>query len=287
MGNMTSVRKLLDEARDKLTPKDFKIFVDIKVAQDIGGNNALLYACNSSASNYILVNYLINEAGADPNTMNDYAINCLLIATKKAQLNILNLLLKNGVDIGFADKNGCNALHIASSAGYQDIVQDILIYWSKRQQQAKREGIDLNASGTCFDVNTGDKQNTTCLMKAAINGHYKIIELLLRFGASPSIENNKGENALTLACMQENFAICEKLIVAKGDVNHVDSLGRTPLLKAARHNSNSDILQLLLQHGADPTISDNNKNTPLHFAAIRGTKDVAIFLIKLGANPYA
>ena len=84
MGNMTSVRKLLDEAREKLAPKDFKMFVDIKVAQDIGGNNALLYACNSSASNYILVNYLINEAGADPNTMNDYAINCLLIATKKA-----------------------------------------------------------------------------------------------------------------------------------------------------------------------------------------------------------
>ena len=50
--------------------------------------------------------------------MNDHKINCLLIATKKAQLNILNLLLENGVDIGFVDRNGCNALHIASSAGY-------------------------------------------------------------------------------------------------------------------------------------------------------------------------
>ena len=79
-------------------------------------------------------------------------------------------------------------------------------------------------------------------MKAAINGHYKIIGLLLRFGASPRIENNKGENALTLACMQENFTICEKLIVANGDVNHIDPNGRTPLLKSARHNSNSDIL---------------------------------------------
>lgn len=124
-------------------------------------------------------------------------------------------------------------------------------------------------------------------MKAAINGHFRIIELLLRFGASPRSENNRGENALTLACMQENFGICEKLIVAGGDVNHVDKDGRTPLLKAARHNSNSDILQLLLKHEADPTISDNLKNTPLHFAAQRGTKDVAIFLIKLGANPYA
>lgn len=80
----------------------------------MGGNNALLYACNSSNSNFILVNYLINEAGANPDSMNDYKVNCLLIVTKKNQLNILDLLLNNGVDIGFSDKNGCNALHIAS-----------------------------------------------------------------------------------------------------------------------------------------------------------------------------
>lgn len=79
-------------------------------------------------------------------------------------------------------------------------------------------------------------------MKASINGHLKIIELLLRFGASPRKVNIRGENALTLACMQENYLICERLIIAKGDVNHVDTLSRTPLLKAARHNSNSEIL---------------------------------------------
>ena len=93
----------------------------------MGGNNALLYACNSSNSNFLLVDYLINEAGANPNTMNDYSVNCLLIATKKSQLNILDLLLRNGVDIGFVDRNGCNALHIAAAAGYQDIVEMVLL----------------------------------------------------------------------------------------------------------------------------------------------------------------
>ena len=104
----------------------------------MGGNNALLYACNSSNSNYMLVHYLKNEAGADPDAMNDYAINCLLIATKKSQLNILDLLLENGVDIGFVDRNGCNALHIASAAGYQDIVEMILLYWSKMKAKAAK-----------------------------------------------------------------------------------------------------------------------------------------------------
>lgn len=112
-------------------------------------------------------------------------------------------------------------------------------------------------------------------MKASINGHLKIVELLLRFGADPKITNARGETALTLACMQENFAICERLIVAKADVNHVDPQKRTPLLKAARHNSKQEILQLLLKHGANPDIADEDMNTPLHFAAIRGSKEVA------------
>ena len=102
----------------------------------MGGNNALLYACNSTSSNFVLVDFLINDAGANPNTMNDYAVNCLLIATKKSQLNILSLLLINGVDIGFVDRNGCNALNIASAAGYQDIVEMVLLYWSKQRVKA-------------------------------------------------------------------------------------------------------------------------------------------------------
>jgi len=44
---------------------------------------------------------------------------------------------------------------------------------------------------------------------------------------------------------------------------------------------------LLLKHGAKPDIADEEGNTPLHFAAIRGTKEVAKFLMNLGANPYA
>jgi ankyrin repeat protein len=58
-------------------------------------------------------------------------------------------------------------------------------------------------------------------------------------------------------------------------VNHVDPQKRTPLLKAARHNSKQEILQLLLKHGANPDIADEDMNTPLHFAAIRGSKEVA------------
>ena len=69
-----------------MSSEDFKFFVNIKVVYEMGGNNALLYACSSSSENRDIVDYLIIEAGADPDAMNDYNINLLLMATKKNQI---------------------------------------------------------------------------------------------------------------------------------------------------------------------------------------------------------
>ena len=92
---------------------------------------------------------------------------------------------------------------------------------------------------------------------------------------------------MTLAYMQENLQICERLIVAQADVNQLDNQGRTSLLKNAHSNTKADIIQLLLKHGVNADCADEKLNTPLNFAAMRGTKDVAVYLLKLGANPYA
>jgi ankyrin repeat protein len=74
-------------------------------------------------------------------------------------------------------------------------------------------------------------------MKASINNHLEIVKMLLNYGANPRIKTERGESSLTLAVMQENQEICEQLILAKADVNEMDSAHRSPLLKAARHNS--------------------------------------------------
>ena len=99
----------------------FKLFIDIKVTYEMGGNNALLYAISSqmkSNNNLSLVQYLITNAKADPDSMNDYNVNCLILASKKAQFGIIDLLIKFGVDLGYVDKNGNNALHIACQGGH-------------------------------------------------------------------------------------------------------------------------------------------------------------------------
>jgi hypothetical protein len=56
------------------------------------------------------------------------------------------------------------------------------------------------------------------------------------------------------------------------------------LLKAAKHNANIHILELLLKNGAKPDKTDIDGNTPLHYAAMRGTVEVAQFLMQNGSN---
>jgi len=138
-----------------------------------------------------------------------------------------------------------------------------------------------------FNIDCRDKLNLTPLMKAATFGYFQIVLKLLKFGANPRLKNDRDESALALSCMQENHKICEKLIMAKADVNETDYMKQTPLLKAARHNTDYSILELLLKNGAKTDIADDLGNTPLHYAAIRGSDIVAEFLLNLGANPYA
>ena len=73
-----------------------------------------------------------------------------------------------------------------------------------------------------FDIDVMDNLSLTSLMKASINNHLDIVRVLLQFGANPRIVTNRGESSLTLACMQENYDICERLIIAQADVNEVD-----------------------------------------------------------------
>jgi len=101
------------------------------VERNQGGNNALLYACSASNANFILVHYLVTESEADCNATNDFTRNSMLIATRKNQLNVVDLLLEKNVDINFKDSNGCNALHIACAQGYTDIVKTLLSHWSE------------------------------------------------------------------------------------------------------------------------------------------------------------
>lgn len=116
---------------------------------------------------------------------------------------------------------------MAAANGHVEIAETLLLHWAKM----------IRNHSEVFDIDCEDSQTLTPLMKASIKGHLEIVKMLLKFGANPRKKNKRSESSLALACMQENAAIVERLIIAKADVNETDVRKRTPLLKCARHNA--------------------------------------------------
>ncbi|KAJ1476984.1 ankyrin repeat-containing domain protein, partial [Baffinella frigidus] len=59
--------------------------------------------------------------------------------------------------------------------------------------------------------------------------------------------------------------------------------GRTPLFAAAL-GGHTDILLLLLEHGADVSVADDDGWTSLHIAAFLGREKVVRLLLEYGAD---
>ena len=102
-------------------------------------------------------------------------------------------------------------------------------------------GADVNAVGRRFSYSP--------LHRACIKDHAELVRLLLSHGANVDALDARNRTPLHIACYRLH-AIARTLIEAGTDVNAKDIHGRTPLHEAAEAGR-TDIVQLLLDHGAD------------------------------------
>ncbi|KAL8592133.1 Poly [ADP-ribose] polymerase tankyrase-2 [Nucella lapillus] len=78
--------------------------------------------------------------------------------------------------------------------------------------------------------------------------------------------------------------VVEHLLENGANVHARDDGGLIPLHNACSFG-HAEVVQLLLRHGADPNARDNWNYTPLHEAAIKGKIDVCIVLLQQGGDP--
>ncbi|MGB0560923.1 MAG: ankyrin repeat domain-containing protein [Spirulinaceae cyanobacterium] len=215
-------------------------------AQDKRGQTALLYAVMEESAQAVEV---LLELGADPHkpSWDDTPFENSTYMGK----NIAQLFVR-------AEKGKTNAI---SQAAQEEMLRSAAFDGNvELVQELIDQGIDVNAP----EPDGG----STALMYATGDDHIAIVHLLLTAGADVNIVNTSGETALSKAVYWSNEDMVKLLIAAGADLEAVEyKTGWTPIFQSmAMGGGNPEILQLLLDAGADATVQDNRGLTLLSYA---------------------
>lgn len=178
------------------------------------------------------------------------------------------------------DKAGNTVAHLLASHGHQPLLEDTA---------------DQMSEAT-------NKKGMTPLCLAALNGHYKTVEMLLEQGAQVNHRSHDNVTPLWLACRLEecqpengarsstgsvllNAEFMVNLMLRYGaNPNQASFQQQTPLI-AASANGDAGIVSCLLKAGAKVSDVDGDGYTPLMHASHFGHTGVARLLLDAGAAP--
>jgi hypothetical protein len=133
--------------------------------------------------------------------------------------------------------------------------------------QGFAEGIDhVLVKASVEAVNSATDDGTTALHCAIAPGNPAIVSRLLDFGAQPNVADHDGRTPLWLAVHKEDARIAALLLDYKANPNcRVGKNRLTPLMAAAK-NGRIEVVNLLLDRGADPRLVAEDGRTAAQFA---------------------
>ena len=123
--------------------------------------------------------------------------------------------------------------------------------------------------------------------RAAYDGDLeKVKEIIERSPDQINIQDSQGFTPLHLASGKGHFEIVEFLLNHGADIELEICTGDTPLVLAARYAKDGqyETIKVLLEHGAKVNHKDENGRTALHDAAMYSSREVINLLISYGAD---
>lgn len=226
------------------------------------------------------------NAGAPVNSKDDSGMNPLHFAAINNQLEALIFLFEHGsADPNDPDFQGRTVLHIACNGTL-----------SKPRGKANgREKIVEQVLRRGAKVNMVDKRGRSALhVCSAFKGSglagfnvadWHVMQVLQRYAANPNLKDCNGNTALHIACKVGHCPQIVRILLQweTSMVNQTNKKGWTPLHIAAR-SGNREIVQMLVDSGADVNAVDPLLRVPAHLAALRGFKESLQALLDQGNN---
>ena len=196
------------------------------------------------------VRLLLQQHQADPNIPStDNKKTPLMVACSNTHAEVVKLLLAHKATVEAVDGDHDTALRYANDRNSTEIVRLLL------------ETAHANP-------NVYGKNDWSCLLVSCCDGHLDNVVLLLEHGADPYHRVRGGKTCLMLAGQNGHIEIVRlllnsKRVDVKGLINVQTEGGWTAL---ALSYTNPKIVELLLEHGADPNLPTNDGWTPLILA---------------------
>ena len=194
--------------------------------------------------------------GADVNLkMSSDGSTALNHAAWHGHMEVIQLLLENGVNANAKRNDGWAPLHDAVYKGHKEIVELLIA-----------NGADMNAK---FDGKTPlDYANN------------EVAKILINHGAKTSDELKADERKLVDAARDGDIQKIKSYLAIGIDVNTIDEDGHIPL----HWNVNNEIVRLLIAKGANVNAISKHGRTPLDFAIMRGQEEAVETLRKHGGK---
>ena len=224
-----------------------------------------------SAAALVAVVVFVVTAGASGDSPLTKAVNAGEVQTVRA-------LIKSGADVNARSGDGSTPLLWAAHTSNEDIARALI---------AAKASVDV-----------ANDYGVTPLLEASKTGDVAMMELLLSAGANPSLAHPEGETPL-IAAARSGSVPAVRLLLARGvNVNAAETYQQTTALMWAAAENHVDIVDLLIEAGADVnrqghvTAITDRKNadhptggfTPLMWAARAGNDAMVRRLVARGAN---
>ena len=133
------------------------------------------------------------------------------------------------------------------------------------------------------DVDRQDETRANAFLALGETGDVDVLDEVLRADPDVRRTNRFGGTALIPAADRGHVEMVRALLErTKVDVDHINDLGWTALLEAVILGDGGpphrEIVRLLLDHGADRSIADRDRSTPLEHARRSGYAEIAAML---------